>query len=345
MESYRFNVTCKKTIHVFLYTLAFDTIIAVLLTVIGFGNGFLVNFTMSQCIGLSNCALIMLGLYVMRPEKQIPLVGLVLGALFIGSATGMLIGAGILGIQGILFQKTGLIIKILFISVLFGAVISYFFGSQERMRRSSALFDAERIKRLSSEKQAAEAELKMLQAQIEPHFLYNTLFNIHSLLDVDVKSGKGMLENLYRFLRISLSRTRKEKSTIEQEIQLIQEYLAIYKNRMNERLQYRIEVPEDIRPVAFPPMLLQPLVENAIKHGLEPLVRGGHILIRAEKAAERIRLEIIDTGIGFNGDDAPGIGLANIRERLNGIYGDNGILRLEENRPSGVKAIIEFPYA
>ena len=126
---------------------------------------------------------------------------------------------------------------------------------------------------------------------------------------------------------------------------MIEAYLNIFRVRMGERLRYRIDIPDTMKDIPFPPMLVQPLVENAIKHGLEPRIEGGEVSIRGEEKGDILRLEVADTGLGFQGDGDMGVGLSNIRERLQSLYGDKGRLILEENWPSGLKAIIEVPYA
>jgi LytS/YehU family sensor histidine kinase len=231
------------------------------------------------------------------------------------------------------------------LGLLFGSIISYFFVTRETISTTKALVQEERIKRLTSEKKAVEGNLKLLQAQIEPHFLFNTLSNILSLLETDLDKGKHMLEDLIHYLRMSLSKTRGETSTIDQEVEMIRAYMSIFQVRMGDRLNYKIDVQDKIKGIQFPPMLIQPLVENAIKHGLEPKIEGGEVGIIGKENGEIIRLEITDTGVGFYEESEPGTGLTNIRERLKSLYGDKGRLILEENRPCGLKAIIEVPYA
>lgn len=185
--------------------------------------------------------------------------------------------------------------------------------------------------------------MRLLQAQIEPRFLFNTLSTILSLLDTDLKKAKSMLMDLIRYLRTSLSKTRGDTTTLGQEMEMIRAYLNIFKVRMEDRLRYRIDVPDGIKELPFPPMLLQPLVENALRHGIEPKIQGGEIAIKAREDGDVLRLEIADTGRGFHEDCDLGFGLSNVRERLQSLYGDRGRFILEENRPSGLKAIIEVP--
>jgi sensor histidine kinase YesM len=232
----------------------------------------------------------------------------------------------------------------LFLGVMFGSIITYFFSSREKIAESQARIQEEKIKRLTSEKKAAEANLKLLQAQIEPHFLFNTLSNVLSLLDTDPKKGKSMLVDFIQYLRASLLKIREQKATLGQEMEMIQAYLNIFKVRMGDRLHYKIDLPEKLKTNTFPPMLIQPLVENAIKHGLEPKVDGGKIFISGEAKDGILRLEVVDTGEGFKGAKNFGMGLSNIRERLQSIYGKSGHLILEENQPHGLKATIEVPH-
>jgi sensor histidine kinase YesM len=232
----------------------------------------------------------------------------------------------------------------LFIGILFGTMITYFFFSRERISQTEAQLQEEQIKTLTLEKRTLETHLKLLQAQIEPHFLFNTLSNILSLLESDPVTGRAMLEDLTRYLRSSLSRTRERTTTLGQEVDLIRAYLDIYKVRMGERLRYTIEVPERLKEAPFPPMLVQPLVENALKHGIEPRIGGGEILVRVEDRAGSYRLVVADTGSGFSEEAKGGIGLANVRERLDALFHGKGRLILEDNQPSGLRAIMEIPH-
>jgi sensor histidine kinase YesM len=134
-----------------------------------------------------------------------------------------------------------------------------------------------------------------------------------------------------------------EHSTVGEEAEMIRAYLNICKVRMGDRLTYRIQLPEKLKNRPLPPMLLQPLVENAVRHGLEPKVEGGEVSITVEEAPAGLRLVVSDTGLGFQGDNEVGIGIANVRQRLESLYGSRARLTLEEGRPSGLRAVIEVP--
>lgn len=329
-----------------LLTVVFNTIIATFLTIVKYGDGlFLTNFIFSQCIGLSICSSILTAHYLVKPKHPIVQLLVHLGGLTAGSLAGILLGTIFTGNNpSIFFREYGFVIQLVFLGLMFGSIIIYFFSSREKLSVSEAQVHEERIKRLTSEKRAAEADLKRLQAQIEPHFLFNTLSNILSLQDTDPEKSKCMLADLINYLRTALARTRSRSTTIGQEMELVRAYMNIHSVRMGERLRYKIEVPDRIMKLSFPPMMIQPLVENAIMHGLSPKLEGGEITISVVETGKIIRLVVTDTGVGFNSNGERGIGLANIRERLQSIYNDRGRLILEENEPCGVKAIIEVPH-
>ena len=247
-------------------------------------------------------------------------------------------------ILALINHRYGLYIQTLLLNAMFVVIAGFTIISRGKTAAAQARMQQERIMRLMSEKKAAEFHLKFLQAQIEPHFLFNTLSTILSLMDTDSRKGKAMLMDFIRYLRISLSKTRSESSTIDEEIRLITAYLNIFKVRMEDRLEFEIQLPDNLKQHAIPPMVVQPLVENALRHGLQNKCGGGKILIRAQRAGDRIRLEIADTGRGFDTERQGGTGLSNVRARLKSIYGDTARHILEDNRPSGLKATIESPH-
>ena len=344
MKSYRDHITPRTVAKILFCTFIFNTLIAFFLTAIKFGDGFLINFIISQSIGLSICTCVMIAHRFFDQAAPLLRAVLVAAALVFGTICGSYIGSFISGLNpSLLFEKHSLI-QLLFLGVMFGSIITYFFSSREQIADSQAQIQEEKIKRLTSEKKATEANLRLLQAQIEPHFLFNTLSNVLSLLDTNPKRGKSMLMDFINYLRASLSKIRQEQATLGQEMEMIEAYLRIFKVRMGDRLNYKIDLPYHLESILFPPMLIQPLVENAIKHGLEPKIEGGEILIRGIEKDGRLRLEVHDTGMGFKGEHDSGLGLSNIRDRLSSLFGDSGRLRLEENSPHGLIATIEVPH-
>jgi len=194
---------------------------------------------------------------------------------------------------------------------------------------------------------ATEAQLKLLQAQIEPHFLFNTLANVLSLIESDPLRAKGMLEAFVDYLRNSLHQQRRDETTVGAELALAQAYLQLLAARMDDRLRFEITASDAAREARIPPLLLQPLVENAIRHGLEPKVEGGAVRIEARCLGDRLQLGVSDDGHGLDAPRRAGIrgnrvALANIRERLAARYGGRAALRLEPLHP-GTRALLDIP--
>ena len=193
--------------------------------------------------------------------------------------------------------------------------------------------------------QIEEAHLQVLQAQIEPHFLFNTLANVRRLYTTDRSAGESMLGDLIVYLKVALPQIRAADSTLGQEAALTESYLGIQRFRMGRRLTFDVSVPEPLRAARVPPMMLLTLAENAIKHGLTPLPEGGHVRVTADVAAGLLRIQVADSGAGFAGTSGGGTGLANIRARLASQYGSAADLRIELNHPCGIIAVIALPYS
>jgi len=194
------------------------------------------------------------------------------------------------------------------------------------------------------DEQTAEAQLQMLEAQIEPHFLFNTLANVKRLYETDRPSGARMLRNLKDYLAVALPQMRAADSTLQREIDHATAYLGIQQIRMGARLTFGIDVPDALRPARMPPLMLLTLVENAIKHGLGPLPSGGRINIRASVTDRQLRVEVADTGQGFTKSGGGGTGLANIRARLATQFGAAASLSLAMNEPRGIVATLVLPH-
>ncbi|MFP5390697.1 MAG: sensor histidine kinase [Gammaproteobacteria bacterium] len=204
-----------------------------------------------------------------------------------------------------------------------------------------------RLRQQALRRDALDARLRLLQGQIEPHLLFNTLANIHSLMDYDPPRAKRMLETFSTYLRAGLSQLREGDSTVAAELEMAHSYLALMQIRMEERLRFRVEASEAARAAAIPPLMLQPLVENAIHHGLDPKLDGGEIVITADLQGDRLAISVLDDGMGL---DAPararpgaGMALANLRARLAARYGDAASLRLQA-RAVGTEATLELPW-
>ena len=198
--------------------------------------------------------------------------------------------------------------------------------------------DAERMDR-----ETAEARLQMLEAQIEPHFLFNTLAHVKRLYKTDRDAGVHMMRNLKDYLSIALPQMREGAATLGREIDHVVAYLGIQQIRMGRRLAYGIDVPGDLRDARLPSLMVLTLVENAVKHGLSPLSQGGRIDVRATSTDGKLRIDVVDTGRGFAKSEGGGTGLANIRARLTSTYGPAARFALALNQPSGVIATIELP--
>ena len=195
-----------------------------------------------------------------------------------------------------------------------------------------------------TEKELAIARLSLLQAQVEPHFLYNTLASAQYLTRTDPASADAMLGHLIEYLRHSLPRTDRALSTLGEELERSRAYLEILKIRMGSRLNLQLDVPDELLPTPLPPMMLQTLVENAIKHGLEPRPGDGTIWIFGRRNDRQVAVTVADDGLGFSGEaGGSGIGLKNVRERLRLVYGTAATLTLAANFPSGAAATISVP--
>ena len=211
----------------------------------------------------------------------------------------------------------------------------------------------------SLKRQVVEARMAAMQAQVEPHFLFNTLASIDHLIEVDPRRASQMQKNLIALLRASMPTMREANDggvglgktrDLGRELAVIRPYLEILKVRMEERLATEIDVPDGLLSAEFPPMMVQTLVENAIKHGLEPKPEGGKLGLKAEIVHGKLSVSVADTGLGFgraatSGKTAgTGVGLANIRERLHLLYGPKGSLTITENPGGGTRVTVAVPY-
>jgi len=198
----------------------------------------------------------------------------------------------------------------------------------------------------SLKRQVVEARMAAMQAQVEPHFLFNTLASIDHLIETDPARASKMQKNLIALLRASMPAIREKSTNLGRELDVVRPYLEILTVRMQDRLQPLVSISEGLYSADFPPMMLQSLVENAVKHGLEPKAEGGALTVSAEVAHGKLHVTVADTGVGFAraATAGTGTGLTNIRERLKLIYGDAAELRIAPNAPTGTRVTIVVPY-
>lgn len=221
----------------------------------------------------------------------------------------------------------------------------YFFATREQLASEAAV-------RSEAQRLATESQLRMLRAQLEPHMLFNTLANLRSLLSEDPKQAEVMIDRLIIYLRSALAASRTESTTLSREFTQLRAYLDIMSVRMGPRLTYRLELPIELEQTSIPPMLLQPLLENAIRHGIEPKVGNGSIDVIARRTQAGIEISVTDSGIGLPPDDEPHMsrdtasdsyGLLHVRERLAVIYAGQAGLTISRRASTGVCAVVSIP--
>jgi Histidine kinase len=333
-------------------TAVFNVVVALVVTfVMRASTNFLQNLLISMCIGLLAQVFIdgtrMLLWGEGRPPK-LPFFALLAVSVPSAYFLGMALAEHLLGFS----LSTGAngdprhIAGPLIVTILACAFGTFMFWNRSKIAQLQAEAEGEKARAAAVEKQALQAQLQMLQAQIEPHMLFNTLANLQGLIAVDAVRAQQMLDQLIQYLRATLASSRSEQASLAHEFTLMEAYLGLMSVRMGARLSYALELPEELRGFMIPPMLLQPLVENAIRHGLEPKVDGGSIHVRAAREADVLKLCVADTGLGLDAAPASSgtrVGVANVRERLGAMYGERASFTLTRNTPSGVIAKIEIP--
>ncbi len=340
------------------WTFVFCCVVAVGFTIIGFwgyadGEGawrnwrgwaywYGLNLVVSLCVGYTIHALFDLTAWLFKAERIRRWRGWRQALYFIAvPVTGLAIGWP-LGVWIISFEQPWLLKGMgangIAGSVLIGLLISAVFSVHFRTKE----------KQLLAERSATEAQLRLLQGQMEPHFMFNTLANVLALMDHDTPKAKAMLEAFTEYLRRSLTHLRRDVGPLAAELELAETYLKLLGTRMEDRLRYRIEADDHARQQPLPPLLLQPLVENAVHHGLEPKVEGGTVRITARVEGRLLVLEVHDDGLG---PDAPkrragaggnGVALDNLRRRLLSRYGTEATLDVSAANP-GTRARLVLP--
>jgi LytS/YehU family sensor histidine kinase len=230
--------------------------------------------------------------------------------------------------------------------VIFGLWIAFgaLLRQREALTRSQALsFDLERSQ---AERSALDARLRLLQTQVEPHFLFNTLANVQALVDSGSPQASQVLRSLIAYLRAAVPGLHDPATTLGQEVRLARAYLEVMQMRMPDRLDFAVRVDEDATGVRCPSMALMTLVENAIRHGIDPSEEGGSIEIDVKTGEGRAWVRVTDTGVGFQASgESGGTGLSTLRERLRLAFGEGARLRVTPAQPRGVCAELELPTA
>jgi signal transduction histidine kinase len=335
--------------------------IAAILTAID-GHGFGIKLLYSACIG-AVCTVLVQGVRLAtawaadrarRARSEIggaggpPTLGWrgivpgVLLSLALGPATGLWLGDQISGQRSasvLQLDATNTRVTLLF-SLLATAIAVAVLTALERLASARALAEA-------AQRQSAEHQLRLLQSQLEPHMLFNTLANLRVLIGLDPPRAQAMLDHVIAFLRATLEASRATQHPLHAEFARLADYLALMAVRMGPRLQVQLDLPEALRALPVPPLLLQPLVENAIHHGLEPKVEGGRIHVQASVDGASLLLQVRDTGLGLRGGVTPGTGFGTVqvRERLATLYGDQASLQLEPagDAEGGLRASVRLP--
>ena len=320
------------------------------------GGDWIIQLVYAEAIGLSIWACTEFGRFLFRidPQTGWPIgwrtVVLQVSAVFIGYAVGTAIGDLYSGSSSVELWRHSprSLASYLVLCIAVSASISYFFlSSIKDQRRQREIATAQR--------DAAEARLKLLESQLEPHMLFNTLANLRALIGADPPRAQAMLDQLIAFLRATLGASRVPFHALEAEFARVADYLAVMQLRMGARLETRLELPPELASLPVPPLVLQPLVENAIKHGIEPHVGNGRIEVRAAREGDRLRLTVRDTGAGLASSDPNAsrdsdtsslrFGLAQVRARLAAVYGASASLELSsvDDGEGGSRAVVILP--
>jgi signal transduction histidine kinase len=341
------------------WTALLDTLVAVLLTVLLPRTGSLAeNFVVSQAIGLGIHALFRgLGHWLQLDMFGLPLplraayvVSVVMAGSWIGYAAARWALLG--DLQRVTEHMTHAARFLLVIPPVWALVTVALFASVSRLRSRQLARERERTARALAEREAIAARLALLNAQVEPHFLYNSLANVGAAIDADPAAAKRLIEALVTYLRASARNMARPLVPLAEEMEGVRGYLEVMRVRLGARLRWSCELPERAASVPVPPAAVQTLVENAIKHGIEPSARGGEVAVTArEAAAGGWTLEVADTGVGLAGgpgtgaETGSGTGLANLSERLRLALGPSARVTLEAGAGGGAVARLELPAA
>jgi sensor histidine kinase YesM len=341
-----------------LWTFLFSLAVAVLLTLLAWGSSgrvsvvraFTWNFVIAQSIGFTIHLLFEIAGKLLsaarvrsltKPQRILFFAGIPV----VGCLLGYWIGLTLLGVNvaRVVLGAPQIVVTIVVLSVILSTFWYRYIAGQARLAQAEADRERERTRVVELERQALDAQLRTLQAQIEPHFLFNTLANVVCQIDTAPANARLMLERLIDLLRASLAATRATFSTLGQEAALIAAYLDILQIRMGPRLRYSVDIPPALADLKVPPLSIQPLVENAIRHGLEPKLAGGTVSIVARAHDGTLQIDVVDNGLGFAPQNGGGVGLTNLRQRLTSLYGAAAHVTVEELNP-GTRVRVVIPH-
>jgi LytS/YehU family sensor histidine kinase len=339
-----------------LQVVAFCCVVAVLTTTIWPQHSYWTQAGHALAIGLVTWAVIEFGRYLVPQRFCHPSDGdgdgsahgwprgwrgILLTAIGIGAGylVGTPLGAWLMGTGAYYSSRDDQIGLVTTIAA--GAVASFYF----HMRGRAAALEA---RRAAAERDASQARLMLLQSQLEPHMLFNTLANLRALIGVDAAAAQQMLDRLNDYLRATLGASRATQHPLAAEFARLADYLALMAIRMGPRLAFDLHLPHDLRDLPVPPLLLQPLVENAIQHGLEPRVEGGRIDVSAAREGSALVLTVADSGVGFDASQPPPasrFGMAQVTERVQSAYGGRGRVDVQSQPGAGTLVRIALPLA
>jgi MFS family permease len=330
----------------FAWTIALAALVAAVIVGV-FENTYLDLLVSALCVGLSIMLLVTIAGNLRvgwLPREARQMIAVVLGSVIGTIITSMLKGRNPIA----MLQHEEALWRVLITTSLgigFGGVILLVFMVREQKARAAAEVLRAEAGRQKVEKQMVIAQLKAMQAQVEPHFLFNTLATVQHLVEVDPPRAGQMLGSLIAYLRATLPQMREAGTTVGREFALVRAYLEVLQVRMGSRLAFTFDLPGGLAERQMPPMMLISLVENAIKHGLEPVEAGGRIDLSATEAGDELYIQVSNTGAALDPTAKGGTGLSNIRDRLHALYGNKARLVMEERQSQGVIARIELPAA
>ncbi len=302
----------------------------------------------AECVGLTMVACVLLlrrtrPFARLEPKTRWILTGVI--AIPVGYLVGHQIAFVLMGEPARIVGRDYVSLVPIVFTVLVGGLGLHYYATREQLAKEAAA-------RSEAQRLALESQLLLLRAQLEPHMLFNTLANLRSLLREDVERAEAMIDQLIVYLRSALAASRTESVALGREFAQLRAYLEIMALRMGPRLSFRLELPAALEETAIPPMLLQPLVENAIKHGLEPKVGPGSIEVVARATDTGIEIRVNDSGLGLSAVEeeeegarpaSSSYGLQHVRDRLRAVYGPGASLSLERRLPAGVSAVVSIP--